>query len=63
MNIIDKNAKNLILIKKNKNVNITIYNFFPFRKLSKSEKNNLFNIKSKKSKKNKINHKSKNKLR
>lgn len=64
MNIIDKNAKNLVLIKKTKNVNITIYNFFPFRKLSKVEKYKLINIKKKQSKKNKSNIKSKkNKLR
>ena len=61
MNIIDKNAKNLLLIKKTKNIDITIYNFFPFRKLSKNEKINIFNIKRKKSKKTKVNYKSKKK--
>lgn len=61
MNIIDENANNLLLLKKTKNVDITIYNFFPFRKLSKSEKYKLLNIKKKATKKLKINHK--NKLR
>ena len=59
-NILDQNAKNLDILKKTMNVGeikkLTIYRFFPFKKLSLSEmiklsKNDLF-LKKRKSKKN-----------
>ena len=51
VNIIDINSENLNLLHKTKNTNITIYTFFPFRKLNKKEKECL--IKTNKSKKKK----------
>ena len=42
MNLLDKNAENLKKLYKTKKANsITIYNFFPFRKLSLKEKQSL----------------------
>tara|TARA_B110000027_G_C15907766_1_gene206974 strand:- start:15 stop:215 length:201 start_codon:yes stop_codon:yes gene_type:complete len=42
MNLLDKNASNLIKLYKTKKAKgITIYNFFPFRKLSLKEKQAL----------------------
>jgi hypothetical protein len=55
VNIIDINSENLKLLNKTKNTNITIYTFFPFRKLNKKEKECL--IKNNKSKKKKRNSK------
>ena len=49
VNIIDINSKNLELLYKTKNTTITIYTFFPFRKLTKKEKQGL--LKGNKSKK------------
>ena len=51
VNIIDINSENLKLLYKTKNKNITIYTFFPFRTLTKHEKQCL--IKKNKSKKRK----------
>jgi len=59
MNLLDKNASNLKKLYKTQNPDsVTIYNFFPFKKLSLKEKKELLNekitiYKSKKSKKNK----------
>jgi len=59
MNLLDKNASNLKKLYKTQNPDsVTIYNFFPFKKLSLKEKKELLNekitiYKSKKSKKSK----------
>ena len=63
MNLLDKNASNLKKLYKTQNPDsVTIYNFFPFKKLSLKEKKELLNekitiYKSKKSKKSKKNKK------
>ena len=51
VNIIDINSENLNLLHKTKNTKITIYTFFPFRILTKKEKECL--IKTNKTKKKK----------
>jgi hypothetical protein len=44
MNLLDKNASNLKkLYQTKKPDNVTIYNFFPFKKLSLKEKKQLLN--------------------
>lgn len=52
MNLLDKNASNLKkLYQTKKPDNVTIYNFFPFRKLSLKEKQALLNKSKSNSKK------------
>ena len=47
MNILDENSKNLELLYKTKNTNLTIYKFFPnLKKLSLKEKSKLLSSKS-----------------
>ena len=54
MNLLDKNASNLKKLYKTKNPDsVTIYNFFPFKKLSLNEKQSLLS-KSKSNSKKKI---------
>ena len=62
MNLLDKNASNLKkLYQTKKPDNVTIYNFFPFKKLSLKEKKQLLNkqvtISKTKTKKNKTSKK------
>ena len=47
MNILDENSKNLELLYKTKNTNLTIYKFFPnLKKLSLKEKSKLLSSNS-----------------